>query len=169
VGGGLVIHGKIYHGATPGESEIGHVRLDRVGTTLESRCSGWSVDARIRNLKITEPSGVLARLAAGETRGEAQHLTAALRQADATAQRIVREVGEDLAFGLSHVIHLFHPEVIILGGGLASAGEPLRASVECALRDLIMDAFLPGPQIRLTALGEDAVTVGALLLAEVNR
>src|SRR5262252_413372 len=40
VGGGLVVDGKIYHGATPGESEIGHVRLDRVGTTVESRCSG---------------------------------------------------------------------------------------------------------------------------------
>jgi glucokinase len=169
VGGGLVINGNIYHGAAPGESEIGHVRLDRVGTTVESRCSGWSVDARIRDLKITEPSGVLARLAAGETRGEAQHLTSALQQADATARRIVREVGEDLAFGLSHVAHLFHPEIIILGGGLAGVGEPLRASVECALRDLTMDAFLPGPKIRLAALGEDAVPVGALLLAEMNR
>src|SRR5205814_938954 len=48
VGGGLVVDGKIYHGATPGEAEIGHVRLDRQGTTVESRCSGWAVDAKIR-------------------------------------------------------------------------------------------------------------------------
>src|SRR5882672_1590045 len=39
VGGGLVVEGKIYHGATPGESEIGHVRLDRGGATVESCCS----------------------------------------------------------------------------------------------------------------------------------
>src|SRR3954471_8142480 len=50
VGGGLVFEGHIYHGARPGEAEIGHVRLDRDGTTIESRCSGWAVDQRIREL-----------------------------------------------------------------------------------------------------------------------
>lgn len=169
VGGGLVTGGRIYHGATPGESEIGHLRLDRGGTTVESRCSGWSVDARIRDLKTSEPAGALARLSGSETRGEAKHLTAALLQGDATARRIVREVGEDLALGLSHVAHLFHPQVIILGGGLASVGEPLRASVESALRGFTMKAFLPGPQVRLAALGEDVVPVGALLLPPANR
>lgn len=63
VGGGLVVDGNIYHGATPGESEIGHVRLDRAGAIVESRCSGWSVDARIRELKKTAPESLLARLA----------------------------------------------------------------------------------------------------------
>ena len=48
VGGGLVVDRRIYHGVLPGEAEIGHVRLDRAGTTVESRCSGWVVDARIR-------------------------------------------------------------------------------------------------------------------------
>ena len=43
VGGGLVVNGEIYHGATPGEAEIGHVRLDREGTIVEERCSGWAV------------------------------------------------------------------------------------------------------------------------------
>jgi glucokinase len=42
VGGGLVIHQKIYHGAIPGELEIGHIQMDRAGTTLQSRCSGWA-------------------------------------------------------------------------------------------------------------------------------
>src|ERR1043166_3741732 len=55
VGGGLVVDGTIYHGATPGESELGHVRLDCAGTILESRCSGWAVDARIRELRMREP------------------------------------------------------------------------------------------------------------------
>jgi len=75
------------------------------------------------------------------------------------------ETAEDLAFGLSHVVHLFNPEVIILGGGLSLTGEPLRAAVESALRVFTMAAFAPGPQIRLAALGEDAVPIGALELA----
>ena len=48
VGGGLVVDGRVYHGAKPGEAEIGHVRLDRNGTIVEGRCSGWAVDRRIR-------------------------------------------------------------------------------------------------------------------------
>ncbi len=165
VGGGLVTAGDIYHGAIPGESELGHVRLDRNGTTLESRCSGWAVDARIRELKSTEPDGLLARLAGNESHGEARHLSAALVQGDRTAQKLVRELSEDLALGLSHVVHLFHPQVIVLGGGLSGIGEPLRARVEQALRPFTMDAFAPGIKVRLSKLGADVVPVGALLLA----
>lgn len=165
VGGGLVTDGRIYHGAVPGEAEIGHLRLDRKGTTVESRCSGWAVDGRIRELKSKEPSSVLVRLAANETRGEARHLGAALGQGDAAAKRILGEIGEDLALGLSHVVHLFHPQVIIIGGGLSAVGEPLRASVQAALPGFVMEAFQPGPEIRLAGLVEDAVPVGALLLS----
>jgi glucokinase len=64
------------------------------------------------------------------------------------------------------VVHLFHPQVIVLGGGLSGVGEPLRAAVERALRQFTMEAFAPGPDIRLAALGEDAVPVGALCLAQ---
>ena len=169
VGGGLVAGGKIYHGATPGEAEIGHVRLDRAGTTIESRCCGWAVDARIRDLKIREPDGALARLIGNETSGEARHLAAALGQGDAAAQALLSEVTTDLAFGLSHVVHLFHPQVIIIGGGLSRVGESLRVGVERALRPFTMEAFAPGPRICLSALGDDVVPVGALLLAQAQR
>ena len=165
VGGGLVVDGRIYHGARPGEAEIGHVRLDRKGTIVESRCSGWAVDARIRQLKTTDPASLLAKLIGDSTGGEARYLAPALEQGDPAAKRVLTETAEDLAFGLSHVVQLFHPEVIILGGGLSLTGEPLRAAVERALRAFTMAAFAPGPQIRLAALGEDAVTVGALELA----
>lgn len=165
VGGGLVLGGRIYHGAPPGESELGHVRLDRDGTTLESRCSGWAVDRRIRELNSRKPDGLLARLSASSVRGEASHLATALQQADSDARRILDETAADLAFGLSHVTHLFHPAVIILGGGLAKVGEPLRAAVEAALSPWLMEVFRPSPPIRLATLAEDAVTTGALLLA----
>jgi glucokinase len=165
VGGGLVVDGKIYHGATPGEAEIGHIRLDQQGTIVESRCSGWAVDARIRELRTKQPASVLGRLAGNATGGEAKHLSAALAQRDPAAQKLLQEISEDLAFALSHVVHLFHPQMIVLGGGLAGVGEPLRAAVGAALRRFIMEAFAPGPNLALAALGEDAVPVGALELA----
>ena len=164
VGGGLVVDGRVYHGAKPGEAEIGHVRLDRNGTIVEGRCSGWAVDRRIRELKVREPGSLLAKLVGQSVGGEARYLTAALQQGDSAAKRLLQEIAEDLAFGLSHVVHLFHPEIIILGGGLSNVGEPLRAGVEKGLQGFIMEAFLPGPRVALAALGEDAVPVGALLL-----
>jgi glucokinase len=166
VGGGLVVDGRIFHGAKPGESEIGHVRLDRTGTILEQRCSGWAVDAKIRAAAAENKNTALARLVAGMPRGEARQLGPALRENCPLAHRILSEVAEDLAFGLSHVTHLVHPETIVLGGGLSLVGEPLRAAVEVALRRFTMEAFAPGPRIALATLREDAVPVGALLLAK---
>lgn len=216
VGGGLVEDGRVYHGAKPGEAEIGHVRLDRNGTIVESRCSGWAVDKKIRERAAAAPDSVLAKLigeapfafskasaspatphpASGHplpssdegrgqgegsrsarvvhtdpgatstpTGGEARFLAAALQQGDSLAQAILEEVAEDLAFGLSQVTHLFHPEAIILGGGLSLVGEPLRAAVQTALGGFVMEVFLPGPRVLLAGLGEDAVPVGALKLA----
>ena len=168
VGGGLVVDGRIYHGATPGESEIGHVLLDRTGTILESRCSGWAVDARIRALKKTRPGSLLCKLAAGNKGGEAMHLPAALEKDDEAAKEILRETAEDLAFGLSHVVQLFSSgDDRHWRCGLSNVGEPLRQAVANALQPLIMKVFLPGPCVCLTKLAEDAVPVcngGALVL-----
>jgi len=166
VGGGLVVAGEIYHGARPGEAEIGHVRLDRDGAIVESRCSGWAVDKRIRELKAREPGSVLGRMIGDEVGGEAKLLAAAFGKGDKAACRILRETAETLAFALSHVVHLMHPETIVLGGGLSGIGEPLRSAVEQALPPLLMEVFRPGPRVALTALGEDAVPVGALELAQ---
>lgn len=165
VGGGMVNHGQIYHGATPGEAEIGHIRLDRSGAIVESRCSGWAVDARIRQIIQSHPDGLLARLAGGERRGEARFLAEAIRQNDPSARRLLSDVADDLAWALSHVTHLFHPQMIIIGGGLSLLGEPLRAAVAAALPQYLMKAFQGGPQVQLAALGENAVPAGALQLA----
>ncbi|MBI3881399.1 MAG: ROK family protein, partial [Verrucomicrobia bacterium] len=82
-------------------------------------------------------------------------------------QRLLSETADDLAFALSHATHLFHPEVIVLGGGLAMVGEPWRAAVAAALPKFVMHAFAPGPTVKLAALGEDVVPAGALALAEM--
>src|SRR5207245_1206498 len=145
---------------------IGHVRLDRHGATVESRCSGWAVDRRIRQLKNNGTPSLLCSLIGETPGGEAKHLARALQAQDSAACLLLRETAEDLAFGLSHAVHLFHPEVIVLGGGLSLIGEPWRAAVAEALPRFVMEAFGGGPQIRLAALGEDAVPGGCLIAAE---
>ncbi len=165
VGGGLVVDGQIYHGILPGEAELGHVRLDRNGATVESRCSGWAADAKVRVASAQNPSSLLARLVKGEKGNEAIHLAEGLRKGDTDSKRILGEISEDLALGLSHAVHLFHPEIVVLGGGLSGLGNSLRDAVALRLADFTMEAFRPGPKISIATLGEDAVPVGAVELA----
>lgn len=168
VGGGLVVDGNIYHGAKPGESEIGHVRLDKSGAIVESRCSGWAVDKKIRDGVAKNKNSILAKLIGNSSGGEAKFLKPALDQNDSLARQILHETAEDIAFALSHVTHLFHPEIIVLGGGLSLIGELLRAAVEKMLPQFVMEAFSRGPKIFLAKLGEDSVPTGALELAKTR-
>jgi glucokinase len=139
--------------------------LDRTGSTLESRCSGWAVDQCIRLGAAAHPDSKLSQLAQASPGHEARHLGPALSQGDPWAKEVLRETAENLAFGLSHVVHLFHPQIILLGGGLSLIGEPWRLAVAQVLPAFVMQAFQHPLRVGLAALGEDAVTVGALLLA----
>jgi glucokinase len=165
VGGGLAAGQRVFHGQLPGEAEIGHLRLDRNGTTVEDRCSGWAVNQAIQGAVRENPQCLLAALVTQDPGHEARHLGPALAANDPLAERILTDLATDLTFALSHVTHLMHPEIIVLGGGLSLVGDPLRAAVADRLPSAIMEAFRPGPTIALSQLAEDAVPTGALLLA----
>lgn len=166
VGGGLVSEGRLYHGAIPGEVEIGHVRLERDGTIVEDRCSGWGLDRAIRAEVAARPETRLAQIVGTQPPGgEAKHLSAALAEGCSAAQQVLAYATSELAFALSHAVHLLHPEVIVVGGGVSLLGEPLRAALAEKLPGFLMDAFRPGPKVVLAGLREDAVPVGALALA----
>jgi glucokinase len=166
VGGGLVVDGRLYHGAVPGEMEIGHLRLDPSGTIVEDRCSGWALDRAVRAVVAEQPDSILARevRAAGFSSGEARAITAALNQSCPVADRVLTAAMNDLAFALSHVVQLTHPEIIVVGGGLHLIGEPLRKRIADALPRWVMKAF-GTPRVELAKLGEDSVPIGGLALA----
>lgn len=166
VGGGLVQNGTLYHGRSQGESEIGHLRLTENGTTLESLCAGWAVDSQIREAAAHHPDSIISRLTVDEKGGgEARFLASALTQGCEVAAEILQNLVARLSLGLSHVVHLFNPDIIILGGGISLIGEPLRFGVEQKLPDFVMKALQPIPGIALAALGEDVVPMGALALS----
>ncbi len=167
VGAGLVIDGAIYHGAPPGELELGHLRLERGGPIVEDRCSGREVDRLLRELAARHPEALIAQKIAGRPAGgEARQLAPAVAEGCPFATAFLLQVADDLAFALSHAVHLVHPAAIVFGGGLSLVGEPLRERIATALPRYVMEAFLPAPPVALAALGEDAVPVGALVLAQ---
>ncbi|MEC7881651.1 MAG: ROK family protein [Verrucomicrobiota bacterium] len=168
IGGGFVVNGQIYHGSLPSEMEVGHLRINHGGETFESRCSGWSIDRRLRDYMTANPDSYLTNIAQDDT-AESKYLLSAINKGDEGARSIFDELCRDLALGLSHVVHILNPEVIILGGGLSLMGEPLREGVEMNLNQFIMSAMQPGPEVKLSMLKEDVVPVGALYLALMNK
>lgn len=165
IGGGMVINEKIYHGRIPGEAEIGHLRLDKNGITLESKCSGWAVNKKAKEYIQLNPSGRLSQLAINNSVPEAMLLRPALEENDHAAKQVINEVADDVAFALSHVVHLFHPDIIVIGGGLSLLGDHLKLPIKERLPFYLMKAFLPSPLVEIASLGENAVPVGALELA----
>jgi len=175
VGGGMVVNRRIYHGISPGEAEIGHLWLvppseSTPGQTLEQTISGWAVDQQIRDLVPQLPDDSALKIAvqkahvAGSVGKEARFLHSAYEAGDPVAKMLIEQIGSVLALGLSHCVHLFHPQAIVLGGGLSLIGEPLRAAVRQALPRFIIKAFHPAPVVLLAKLAEDAVPLGALAL-----
>ncbi len=168
VGGGLVRAGEIFHGKTPGEMEIGHLRLDPTGRIVEDACSGWALDRKVREWIRREPSGVLARLVVERGLlggGEAACLPAAVAAGCGEAERILDEAMSTMAFALSHVVHLIHPEVIVVGGGVSQMGELVLGRLRSRLPGFLMEPFRPGPEVRGVGLGTESVTFGGLALA----
>ncbi len=166
MGGGMVINKELYHGSFPGESEIGLMSYDKNGTNFESHCSGWAVDLKVSNyIKINQDS-VLAQLVGNDKKSLAKYLVEAISNGDSGACLILDDTAKDIAFALSHVTHLFHPNVFVLGGGLSLIGEMLRERVEKYFPYFITKSFSSHPQITLALLGESVVCVGALILAK---
>ena len=88
IGGGLVVDGRLYHGAGVTEMEIGHLRRSLEGGITEDVASGWSIDRRVQEHVAAHPDGPLGRLVAGG-RADARLLVTAITAGDPGAAAIL--------------------------------------------------------------------------------
>jgi glucokinase len=167
IGAGFVIDGGLYRGRGAGEMELGHLRLRPDGGILEDVAAGWAIDRRARGEAAAHPRGAVAALAGGHA-ATARHVAAAATAGDATASAILDDAARHYAWALSHAVHLLNPDVIVLGGGVAEIGADWRDRVAGHLDGLLMAPLQPAPEVRLAALGQDVVPVGAALAAAQN-
>jgi len=164
VGGGCVISKNIYHGNSPGEAEIGLMRLNKQGDTIESLCSGWALNNIIKEEIQNNEASILRTLVGNINSHQAKYLGEALNQKDQLAIEIFNKYCDNLAFGISHVCHLFNPEIVVIGGGVSLMGERLITIIEQKLTQYLSASYKPGPELKLSELGEQVVLVGALSL-----
>jgi glucokinase len=90
----------------------------------------------------------------------------AIAGGDTKAKAIFDEMIDNLSFGLSHVVHLLNPEIIVIGGGLSLIGEYISNSVSQKLPQYLMSSLKNSlPEIEIARLKEDVVPLGAVLLS----
>lgn len=171
VGAGFIQDGQILHGQYPTESEFGHIRLNKSGTTVESQCSGWAIDNQLlQACQKSSNKGFMESIESyhekkGHRGGEASLLLKLIEDNVDEARAILEDLSDNLSFALSHVIHLLNPDAVILGGGLSKLGNPLIDRIKTRLRDYTMNAISELPHLATTELGDEVVPSGGLILA----
>lgn len=143
IGGGVILGGEVYHGASDAAGEVGHMsvafdgRLCACGSRgcVEAYASGPAIAARAAEGIARGANSTLSALAEGDPVGiTAETVCEAAAAGDHYAIHILTETARILGVALANLIHLFNPEVIVIGGGVAAAGEslfkPLRAEAE---------------------------------------
>lgn len=178
VGGGLVLGGRIYRGATGAAAELGHtiLGLDLAGAvpapmgfpqpgSLEYVTTGHALDHLATVHGRVHPESALARLRAKGQRVLSADVIEAALDGDESAARMVEIWGERIGIAVANAIHTFDPEEVVIGGEAARAGLLL---LEPA-RSVALKYVLPGlgghTTIRLARHRVHAGVLGAALLA----
>jgi glucokinase len=160
VGGGLILDGRPYRGATGSGAELGHIVLELDGPPC--RCGG-------RGHLESFAAGPAADNAAVELYGPgfgARELVRRAKAADEKAIAALARIGRYLGAGLATFVNVFEPELIVIGGGF---GEAVGDLVLGPAREVLArDGLLPAREsVRIVRaqLGNDAGVIGAAMLA----
>jgi glucokinase len=161
VGGGLILGGKPYRGATGAGAELGHMVVLKDGPPCYGNCTG---KGHLEALTSGHAATLLAREELGP-QVDSRELVELARGGDERALALLDRIGESLGAALGSLVNIFNPELIIIGGGFAAAGELIFARA----RERMVAESLPGlaelTRVVTAELGFEAGMVGAGFVA----
>jgi glucokinase len=174
IGGGIVLDGRLRLGPWGAAGELGHHTIlpdgPRCGCgnhgCLEAVAAAPAIVGEGVRLMLSGQAPKLYELTEGEpARVTPETMAAAARAGEATIAEAIERAACYLGIAAANVVVTVHPDLIVLGGGVAQMGELLRAPVERTIRERI--GMLPAEeiQVRLSMLGDRAGTLGGLALA----
>ena len=143
IGGGLILDGKLYHGAADSAGEIGHTTIDSTGRRckcgnygcLEAYTSGPAIAERARETLEGDDDSLLVGMVDRDLKKiTAQTVFEAAKRGDRIASEVVRDTAHFLGVGVSNLLNIFNPDIFVIAGGVTQAGDllfdPLRAEVK---------------------------------------
>ena len=180
VGGGIVVNGRPYRGASGAAAELGHIMIGAELTAGAPR-GGQVPAARVARVARRRPgarpararrrraaSGLRARPARAPA-GRGSTATTSSRppqDGDEVAVGLLRILGERLGIGIANVINSFDPDVVAIGGGVSTAGELLLEPARRAAEAYVLPGVGTKTEIRLSRYGPTAGVLGAAILAK---
>ena len=174
IGGGLILDGKLYHGAIGMAGEIGHHTILPQGPVcgcgnrgcLESLASGTAIARRARECVVRGAPTLISELAAGDReRISAKLVAQAAAQGDAEARMILSQAMDYLGIGMANLVNLFNPELIVIGGGLTNLGEEIFGPVRRAIDRNAFPSAAQAVRVMPAELGENVGALGAAAVA----
>jgi glucokinase len=156
VGGGVVIDGSLYRGASGNGGELGHVTVDWRGRPCRGCGRRGCLEAYVSGTSIAERAQE-----AGLPFTTAEDVANAARDGDPGAAALWAETVEALACGLISIVNLFEPEVVVLGGGVTRSGEQLLEPVRESVRAGAMRPAGEAVEVVLSPFGDRVGVVGA--------
>ena len=181
VGGGTVLGGRLYRGATGAAPEIGHmiIGLDLADGapkdpgdhpqpgSLEALASGRALDRLALAAAKADPDSFLGkRLQRATARSPATTASTAPRTGDEASRRCLRILGERLGIGIANAINLYDPLEVVIGGGVSSAGDLLLEPGDgTSPSGTCCRAWAPRRRSALARHGPRAGVLGAALIA----
>lgn len=155
IGGGIIINGQLYHGQGSA-GEIGHTIIDPNGSLCHCGRRGC--------LEAFASGTAVAKLAKKMMKGKqinSKKVFQLARQGNKLAKKIIEKSLTALGIGLVNIIHIFHPDKIILGGGMMRQADIILPFVRKYVYQKVMPGFRKNIKIEKAKLGDDIGLIGA--------
>jgi N-acetylglucosamine repressor len=174
IGLGLILDGKLYRGISGFAGEFSHIPMTEDGILchcgkhgcLETIASGTTLARLAKEGIKSGKSSILNRLIDNDPdKIEAKLVVEAAKNGDQYAINILSEVGSNLGKGISILIQLFNPELIILGGRIAEAGQYITTPIQQSLNIYCMRQLSDRTSIVVSEMGQNVGIMGAVAVA----
>ncbi|OJU85562.1 MAG: sugar kinase, partial [Solirubrobacterales bacterium 70-9] len=177
IGGGLILGGEIFRGATGAGAELGHVVIQVDGPPCQGNCpnhgcveslaSGTALGREGHAAAESAPDSALGKVLAEGKEVDGLAVTEAALAGDETAIGVFDLIGSRLGVACSSFANIFEPEVIVIGGGVIAAGDLLLDPARKEVRERALRPMNETP-IAAATLGNDAGMIGAAALARTE-
>lgn len=165
VGAGLVIDGKLYHGAQDIAGEVGHMTIDLHGEICECGNRGC-LQTFATGPAIAKRAGKFINEKDVPITGERVYELALGGNEDCI--KILQESGVTIGIGLANLIHIINPEKIVLGGGVTKSEKFMLPTIRKTVNERLLTARAKQTDITVSEFGADATIIGAVALLLVD-
>lgn len=172
LGMGILINGQLYYGKSGYTGEIGHAplfeneKICQCGKKgcLETEAAGWALVEKFKTRIAEGSTSLLSKSGKPIEQVELDDIILAAQKDDVLAIELIAEVGENLGRGVALLINLFNPELVVLGGRLATSKEYLQLPMRSAVNKYSLSLVNNDTQFKYSKLGTKAGIIGACLL-----